>query len=576
MGITSAMNTGLSGLTANQDMLSVVGNNIANVNTIGYKASTIDFKTQLAQSYSEGTQPNASSGGTNPEQIGLGVSESAISKNYTDGSLQTTGVTSDLAIEGGGFFIVNGSGNTPVYTRDGSFTLNSLNQLVDSNGNRVQGFGTDSNNNIVSGTLKDVEIPLGTLTEAAATTSATIDGSLNSNGTVATTASVNTIDQSFYLKGASAVDPTNPPTSSTLATDLADASNNSYFQVGDVLTSAPTEGGRTQASKTLTISSTTTLGDIESFLGGAAGINTTSGINGTAATPGVTAAATGNSVALTITGNVGEDNDLSYGATALSIQRGSATLAPFTFTKSATANGESAYTTMTAYDSLGSPVEVDVTMSLIGRNASGTQWQYLAQSPDGTATDAATNLSVGQGTLSFDNYGTLQTPTSTTAITIDRDGSGALPVVSITPTFSGISATSGATSQIAVSLQNGAATGTLSSYSIGDTGVIIGSFSNGQTQTLGQIALATFRNNEGLIDNGGSTFTAGPNSGDAVVSAPEALSAGKVVSGALEDSNVDLSNEFVVMIAASTGYSANSRIITTGNQLLQELLSAAR
>jgi flagellar hook protein FlgE len=126
------------------------------------------------------------------------------------------------------------------------------------------------------------------------------------------------------------------------------------------------------------------------------------------------------------------------------------------------------------------------------------------------------------------------------------------------------------------STNDGSQPGTLTTFSIGTNGIISGTFSNGQSRTLGQIALATFRNNEGLVDAGNNTYTEGPNSGNAIITTPQQLSAGSVVAGALELSNVDLSSEFVELISASTGFSASSRVITTSDQLLQELLQAGR
>jgi flagellar hook protein FlgE len=118
--------------------------------------------------------------------------------------------------------------------------------------------------------------------------------------------------------------------------------------------------------------------------------------------------------------------------------------------------------------------------------------------------------------------------------------------------------------------------GTLNSYSIGADGTITGAFSNGKTQSLGQLAIATFDNPNGLVDNGGNKFTEGPNSGVAVVAAPLTLGAGAVRSGALEASNVDISKEFINMIISSTGFSASSRVISTSDQLITELLNSAR
>jgi flagellar hook protein FlgE len=127
-----------------------------------------------------------------------------------------------------------------------------------------------------------------------------------------------------------------------------------------------------------------------------------------------------------------------------------------------------------------------------------------------------------------------------------------------------------------MSFQDGSIAGTLTDFSIGNDGIIVGTFTNGMTRTLGQIALATFNNYEGLIDMGGGTFKVGPNSGVAVITTPLANGGGEITAGALETSNVDISQEFINLIIASTGFSAASRVITTSNQLLTELLAVMR
>src|SRR6476659_3063375 len=129
MGITSSLQTGLSGLSSSQQQIDVVGNNIANVNTIGFKSSRLDFKTQFLENFSFGTAPSADLGGTNPLQIGLGTQAGAVSRNFGDGSLQVTGVPTNLAMQGNGFFVLKDV-SQQVYTRDGTFQLNGLNQLV--------------------------------------------------------------------------------------------------------------------------------------------------------------------------------------------------------------------------------------------------------------------------------------------------------------------------------------------------------------------------------------------------------------------------------------------------------------
>lgn len=586
MGITSALVTALSGLATSQSQIDVVGNNIANVNTVGFKSSNLDFKTQFLENFSFGTAPNGNQGGTNPVQIGLGATAGAISRDFSDGSLEATGVDTNLAIQGDGFFVLK-DGTSQVYTRDGSFQLNGLNQLVSGTGQLVQGYGVDSNFNIVNGVLGNVTIPLGSLTVAQATQNVTMIGSLDANGALPTAVSQLTLGQDLYLtNGAGGVSAT-PPDATTPLTSLTDASGNPLFQSGDVINLGGTKGTNTVATQNFPITATTTLGDLISFTQGTLGINTTAGVNGSLTAPGVSIAAdpavpAGNAMQLNIDGNPGTTNDITLDPNSLTITRGGTTLTPFTWTKTGTANGESVVTTIPAYDSLGTPINVNVTAVLQSKTNTGSTWQIFAESNGGTATGANVQTAVGEGTLSFDNNGALIS-TNEPTVTINRSNTGATPNLTFNLDFSGTNALSGTStgstsngSTLNYNTEDGSAQGTLESFTIGSDGVISGSFTNGLSRNLGQIALATFRNDEGLIDAGNNTFQEGPNSGNAIITTPTQQGAGEVVAGSLELSNVDLSSEFVKLISASTGFSASSRVITTADQLLQSLLSSVQ
>ena len=185
MGLTSALYSSLTGLNANQQRLDVIGNNIANVNTVGFKSSRLDFQTLFSQTLSNGGAPGSDTGGTNPIQVGLGTKEGAITRDFNDGSTQVTGVDTELAIQGDGFFVLQ-QGKDQTFSRDGTFKLDSQNNLVNASGAQVQGYGVDSNFNVLPGAAQNINIPLGTLTVANATTSMTLNGSLNGSGAVAT------------------------------------------------------------------------------------------------------------------------------------------------------------------------------------------------------------------------------------------------------------------------------------------------------------------------------------------------------------------------------------------------------
>jgi flagellar hook protein FlgE len=182
---------------------------------------------------------------------------------------------------------------------------------------------------------------------------------------------------------------------------------------------------------------------------------------------------------------------------------------------------------------------------------------------------------LGNGTLTFDSTGKLLSTTGTT-LSINRTGTGAQTPLAVTLDFSQLTGLTSQQSQMVMTKQDGSPIGTLNNFSVGADGKVVGEFSNGLTKTLGQIAMATFNNPEGLVDQGGNLYQTGAASGLPVISAPQQLGSGSIRSGALEQSNVDLSKEFTNLIIASTGFTASSRVISTSNQLLTELLNTAR
>jgi flagellar hook protein FlgE len=225
------------------------------------------------------------------------------------------------------------------------------------------------------------------------------------------------------------------------------------------------------------------------------------------------------------------------------------------------------------YDSLGKPVTVDITATYHGASSAGTQWDFTAESADNKAPGG--KLIVGTGTLAFDTEGKLISATGAN-LAIDRTGTGSKTPLSVKIDFGGMTALASNASNMVVSRQDGSPLGSLSTFSVGTDGVVTGSFSNGLTRVLGQVAVATFSNPEGLNDQGGNLYQTSADSGTPVIGTPLHLGAGALRAGALEQSNVDLSTEFVNMIVASTGFNASSRVISTSNQLLTDLLSSVR
>lgn len=190
MGLASALSTALTGLTAAETTIDVVGNNVANASTVGFKSSEAIFATQFVQTQSLGSGPTAGSGGTNPRQIGLGAKVAEIKPDFTQGTIEVSTSPSDLAIQGDGFFIVQGGQGEQLYSRNGIFKTNAQNELVTVNGNRLLGFGIDDNFNIQATVLVPLSIPLGAAAVANPTENVVLEGTLRPNGNLADTASI--------------------------------------------------------------------------------------------------------------------------------------------------------------------------------------------------------------------------------------------------------------------------------------------------------------------------------------------------------------------------------------------------
>ncbi|MFP4017261.1 MAG: flagellar basal-body rod protein FlgF, partial [Halanaerobiales bacterium] len=191
-----SMYSGVSGLTAHQTKLDVIGNNIGNVNTTGFKGSRVTFKEMLSQTLQGASAPNNNIGGTNPQQVGLGVGIGSIDVDHTQGNLQSTGKTEDLAIDGNGFFVVNDGGQN-LYTRSGAMTLDDDGYLVNAaNGYRVQGWipnPVPGPINPADDNIGPVEIPIGSTIPAMATDEVDLGKNLNSEVPIGDTRTI-TVD----------------------------------------------------------------------------------------------------------------------------------------------------------------------------------------------------------------------------------------------------------------------------------------------------------------------------------------------------------------------------------------------
>lgn len=368
--------------------------------------------------------------------------------------------------------------------------------------------------------------------------------------------------------------------SGTLLTQVVMRDGDTYtqpFQEG-MLSFAGRRGGRTLEAKQLQITSTTTVQDMIDFMEQSFGIITNSENAllqqaGGAINDGV----------LEFTSNTGTANALGVALSSITVTpTGSIAPTPISisFTETQNDNGAGSTTDFVVFDSLGTPVGVRVTTVLEEKNDSFTRYRWFATSDDNEPLDGVTTA-LGTGTIIFDGNGLIQgSPTAT--ISVQRYSSAAESPLEFTMDFSQVSGLAlqnnlgESVSSMSMTRQDGFPPGTLSSFMITESGLIRGVFSNGAERPLGQIRMARFANNSGLQQVGENLFAQGVNSGEAVSGNPGERGIGTLTAGALELSNTDIGQNLIELILASTQYRGGARVITTAQQLLDELLSLRR
>lgn len=403
----------LSGLTAAQTQLKTVSNNLSNMNTDGYKDINVLFSDIFAQA-------SSTNGAGNPMQSGMGVSTAGTVSNFADGNPNPTGVPSNMALSGSGFFVVRDSNGTDNFTRAGDFTTDNSGYLTTPGGDRVMGYPAVGGVVNTSGALQPLQVGTGMTTPAVATSSATVTANLNSDTPVG----------------------------------------------------------------------------------------------------------------------------------------GSGPISP-----------------VPIFDSLGS----NHTLSISYTKTAANTWTYSVTIPTADVTSGGTGTTVvGSGTLNFNGAGQLTSTSGVVPISIPTLADGATAPLNISGPF-GTAASPTITqtalpSSTSATDQNGYASGTLKDYSIQTDGTILGVFSSGKSLALGQVAVATFANNQGLSDVGGNNYQASASSGSAVIGVAGTGGRATVIGGSVEQSNVDIATEFSKLIVAQQAYSANAKSITTFNQVSQATL----
>ncbi len=456
---------GVSGLQNHQTRMDVIGNNISNVNTTGFKRGRVNFQDMISQQLSGASKPTEEVGGVNPKEVGLGMQVASIDTIFTQGNLQSTGVSTDVAIQGNGFFILK-NGDQSYYTRNGDFSLDKNGTLVNpANGLRVQGWmAKDLNGEMVVQTAAsptDLVIPVGSKDPAQATQNVKFRCNLNKN--------------------------TPEITEGATASDIAKGTWNTEFKVYD---------------------------------------------------------------------SFGNDHNLSVNFTKVP----------------------------------GNPNQWQAVVNVDPDNADATQTRVGIGTTDGVQNTFLVN---------FDNEGRLKSVTDSAGNVTNPDGKAVLQASFTVPnanpdengnpyrqtmnidlgTIGSMKDTvtqSASKSTTKAFYQDGYKLGYLNDFKIDSSGIITGVYSNGTKRTLGQIALATFSNQSGLEKSGESTYVASNNSGTANIGESGVSGKGSLLAGALEMSNVDLTEQLTDMIVTQRGFQSNAKTIQTADTLLETVLSLKR
>ena len=548
--MSSSLLTGVTGLQANQEMLDVVGNNLANMNTVGFKSQSVNFSDLIYQTLSTaGGSNTAQTSGTDPVQIGLGVGTASIETSQTQGDLQSTGRDLDMAIQGSGYFVLKSPDST-VYSRAGSFGVDSQGYLVDpSTGYRVQREGTVGEPSATATGFQvagndDIQIPQDTTVPGNPTSTVTIQGNLDSSD-AGPVAQVLTTSSPLTAGGIAA-------DSSTLLNGLD--GNTADYVAGDSLTLSGTDATGAAVNVTVPVDGTTTVGDLLSSInanlpGSTASLSPTGSIVITANTPGQS------NLNLTIGDTTGNTGKTSWASNAPTVSTAGA--------DGATVNG-----TVQVYDAQGAAHDLSFTFQ---KQTDGTWNLNTSMNPaDGTLTQSTVTG------ISFNNDGSFQQVNGASGVSIAAQFAGETSTQTIafnlgTPGgFGGLTQVGGASSAAATG-QNGYSAGSLTGVTIDQDGVINGNFSNGQSLQIAQLGIASFANQDALDRIGNNYFSSTTESGPGQVSSGEAGGNGAIEQKVLEESNVDVSLEFTRLITAQRGFEINAKTITVSDEVLQDL-----
>lgn len=558
--MNNALLSGVTGLTAHQTMLDIAGNNLANVNTTAFKASRVTFAEMLSNTIRQATQPTDVIGGTNPQQIGSGVTVATIDRDMNQGNLINTGQPLDLAIEGSGYFTLD-DGQGEVFTRVGTFAVDTDYYLVDpGTGYRVQRIGSEGEaEGFQDVSSNDIRIPYDVALPARATEEIGYTGNLSADQTSPTTNILTSVTQ-YTKEGAVAAQDMH-----LNELDQADG-----LAAGDTITIHGTKRNGDElgggAGVTINLHDGTDFLTVQELL---QQITNTYQVGGQDAS---IASITNGEIRLT-------DTESGYSQTDMSLSyNGAGSLELPSYFKVLSAGGlESKNTNVQLFDSQG--IAHTLSASFVRTDTPNT-WDMVLTSMTGDVNLVDRRIK-GITFLADGSYGGIGGATpddSSLQVRFAHDPTNVRTVhvnIGTIGEFNGLSQFGGA-STAAPSGQDGYASGWLSSLSVTREGVLEGVFTNGVRQDIASIRLGTFQNPAGLESIGNSYFIASSNSGDPVPTKGLSGGAGSVRGGALEKSNVEVSQEFINMIQAQNGFQANARTIRVANDVLRELTNLIR
>lgn len=546
-----SLRTGITGIQANQTRMDVIGNNIANVNTAAFKRGRAAFAELLGQQL-VGVGRMGGGSSINPAEVGMGTAVASIDRNWNQGGFESTNIGTDLALNGEGFFIARevGGNSRNILTRAGNFGFNNNGELVTANGLNVQGWRFADDGSLTTGAMQDVVIDVESGALPRETSQMTLSGNLSADASVFDTAPVD--------------DDVNKASVFGLSFDIHDSQGKTQKVVMEgrktgvnewTILEAYIENGDTRVELNLNgvdVTSGPTRGEIEAVRAAAA-VNATN----------VSTAETARNDARALQSNIDAAEAARIAARDAWVAEDPGNRAPGD--PGAVAAGQAAY---------------DASLDAAGSAAYNTSIQAAQQAAE-TVLRAANPL---QGvTLEFDDKGNMTGP-------LDADGNLLMTMtgvggatfanteaddINLTVNMGGLSQNNGSTTA-QFTEQDGQAAGTLEGYSIDSRGILTLNYSNGWQRPFFQLGIGDVANEQGLEQIGENFFAVTSASGDLLVGRAQQEINTSVVSGALELSNVDLAQEFTDMIVTQRGYQASARVITTSDELLQEVVQLKR